>query len=698
MPGRRGFPFYFTLSYLSCSIHVMVRLLATGIGLGLSLVAMSQSIIHKPDTVQVLQEIVVKGYSYDRPLSEVPAAIGYVDTKSLERFSNTSLLPAVNTIPGVRMEERSPGSYRFAIRGSSLRSPFGVREVKMYWNGLPLTDGGGNTYLNLLDFNAIGTAEIIKGPGASLYGAGSGGVMLLTSPTIKEAQAQFSASGGSYGLLRYQIATQEMTNRVKVNVQYGHQQADGYRYNTRMRRDALNANLEFGLTPVQKLSATLFYTDLSYQTPGGLTQAQYNADPRQARANAATLQAGVYNKTFYSGLMHEYRWNSHWSNRTGIYGSYTDFQNPTFLNYEIRKESNVGGRSETQYKVERDRWKGKLTMGGEFQSFWSPVTDYGNTKGKPDTVQVADKLESALALLFVQAELELPASLYLTLGGSATFLHYRFTRLSDAPPSHETRNFNPVFSPRIALLKKLTSQISGYVSVSQGFSAPSLAEVRPSTNTYNNALTPERGTNYEAGFRGNLLDQKVSFDMAVYSFQLNNTIVIQPSGDYINSGRTSQPGVEWYMMWTVISDPNKFFSSLRTWVSYTYNPYRFKNYRVNGVDNSGHRLTGVARDIEVAGVDLISRPGVYVNFTFNHVGDIPVNDANTAFAAGYYLFGARCGYKTGIVKELPLEFFAGVDNALNRRYSLGNDLNAAAGRYFNAAALRNFYVGLKGRF
>src|ERR1700690_1101367 len=121
----------------------------------------------KKDSLTQLGEVVVHAYANDRPLLEVPAAVGLVDAKMLERFNNTSILPAVNTIPGVRMEERSPGSYRFAIRGSSLRSPFGVREVKMYWNGLPLTDGGGNTYLNLLDFNSIGSAEIIKGPGAS---------------------------------------------------------------------------------------------------------------------------------------------------------------------------------------------------------------------------------------------------------------------------------------------------------------------------------------------------------------------------------------------------------------------------------------------------------------------------------------------------------------------------------------------------
>src|SRR5690348_9013143 len=122
------------------------------------------------DSTRFLDEIVIEAYETNRQLNEVPASIGILQTKELQRFNNTSILPAANTIPGVRMEERSPGSYRFSIRGSSLRSPFGVRNVKVYWNGLPFTDGGGNTYLNLLDFDAFGRAEVIKGPGGSLYG------------------------------------------------------------------------------------------------------------------------------------------------------------------------------------------------------------------------------------------------------------------------------------------------------------------------------------------------------------------------------------------------------------------------------------------------------------------------------------------------------------------------------------------------
>jgi iron complex outermembrane receptor protein len=43
---------------------------------------------------------------------------------------------------------------------------------------------------------------------------------------------------------------------------------------------------------------------------------------------------------------------------------------------------------------------------------------------------------------------------------------------------------------------------------------------------------------------------------------------------------------------------------------------------------------------------------------------------------------------------VPFDFFIGMDNILDQRYSLGNDLNAFGGRFYNAAAPRNFYVGL----
>src|SRR5690606_40725816 len=110
-----------------------------------------------------------------------------------------SLTSAINTVSGIRMEERSPGSYRLAMRGSLIRSPFGVRNTKVYMDEMPLTDAGGNTYFNLLDPNAIAAVQVIKGPDGSLFGANSGGVIRIT-PAGFDSNANrlnFQLAGGS---------------------------------------------------------------------------------------------------------------------------------------------------------------------------------------------------------------------------------------------------------------------------------------------------------------------------------------------------------------------------------------------------------------------------------------------------------------------------------------------------------------------
>src|SRR5690606_23243429 len=107
----------------------------------------------------------------NQPLLQAPTSVGIVNAAMLRKQGEGTLLPALNSLPGVRMEERSPGSYRLSLRGSLLRSPWGVRNVKVYMDEFPLTDAGGNTYLNLIDPRSIHRIEILKGPDGSLFGA-----------------------------------------------------------------------------------------------------------------------------------------------------------------------------------------------------------------------------------------------------------------------------------------------------------------------------------------------------------------------------------------------------------------------------------------------------------------------------------------------------------------------------------------------
>ncbi len=278
------------------------------------------------------------------------------------------------------------------------------------------------------------------------------------------------------------------------------------------------------------------------------------------------------------------------------------------------------------------------------------------------------------------------------------FLTYDFTRLDPAPVVDQTRHFDAVFSPRLAVLKKFSGNLSLFTSYSDGFSPPSLAEVRPSTNTFSNTLKAESGNNLEIGARGAIFNERLSYDLVAYDFALRNTIVVQRNEEgadyFINAGKTSQRGVEAFVSYDVGGD-GAAPSPVRIWASYAYQHYRFKDYAPLDTDYSGNALTGVAPPIFSGGVDVSLKERFSINTTVNYVDHIPLNDANTAFAEPYVLVGARVGYDTQLASAGKVQLFAGIDNALDEVYSLGNDLNAFGGRYYNAAMPRNYYAGLR---
>lgn len=653
-------------------------------------------VLLEPTNVQ-LPDLVVKGYASDRPQREVASPVGVLSPQALARFGNTSLLPALNTLPGVRMEERSPGSYRLSVRGSTLRSPFGVRNVKLYWDGIPLTDPSGNTYLNQLDLSNVGRIEVLKGPAGSLYGAGTGGTVLLESTNAQRHRlsATWGATLGSFGLRGVRLSVQSATQQHNSVIGYTRQEAEGYRQQTRMRREVLTLQTRLFADAKRTISVHAFYGDLYYQTPGGLTAAQYAANPRQARPAAGALrgaveqQAAISLKTARLGLSHQYDFDTHWSNHTALYLSHTQAENLAIRNYERRIEPSLGGRSVTTYHTERSGIDYKVSVGVEFQAGIFTNQTFGNRLGAIDTLQTNDEIKVAGGLVFGQAELTLPSHWILTLGGSYNLLRYQFVRLNQRPVAWQRRSFEPVLSPRLALLKQLSPQLSTYASVSQGFSPPTIQEIRPSEGSFNKTLNPEQGTNYEIGLRGSHLHKRLHWELTAYALRLSETIVIRRAADgaefFTNAGSTKQRGVE-------VSASGSPLTWLNVWAAYTLQDYRFGNYVSGTNDFSGKRLTGTPEHTLVSGLDLGKASGWYANITVQLTSKIPLNDANTVYAEAYQLLGLRWGYRLRTNRWTTDVFVAG-DNLLNQRYTLGPDLNAVGGRFFNAAPPRNYIGG-----
>ncbi|MGI4744130.1 MAG: TonB-dependent receptor [Janthinobacterium lividum] len=669
------------------------------------------------DTInaRALPSATVVGYGQRLPLLRTAAGVGVIDQTIIQRFNENSLASAVNTLPGVRLEERATASYRISVRGSTLRSPFGVRNVKLYYFDIPYTEANGTSPLNLLDPAQIGRIEVLKGPAGSVYGAGTGGVVRLENrrPLPGQSRAQVGYSAGSYGLRRFTAAAEvagQGTNYFRA--QYAHQQLSGYRQNSALRREVFALDGETSLSSKQTLAVHALYTDIDYQLPGGLTRAQMEQDPRQARpgtvaAPGTVTQKGAYaSQTGLLGVTHMYRFSEKWSTMATLFGRATHIQTPYLVDFERDASLGGGGRAALNYHTALAGRVLRVQGGGEFQASFLDGSSYQNLAGVPGPLRYNDEISTRMGFVFAQADYELPAGFLLTAGASYNRLRYQIARVSSAatnPTGYVSeRNFQPQVLPRVALLKEITSQISAYASVSTGFSPPTEAELRPSDGSINQGLLAERGTSYEVGSRGTLLGGRLTFDVALFDFELRNTIVSRSDAQgtqlFANSGNTHQRGAEvaasgWLWRPATAASPT-LPAGLRAWGSYAYNHFRFGSYEsATGQSFGGNKLTGTAPHTLSAGLDFSPALGFYLSPTASHQAALPLNDANTDYAAGYWVFGSRAGWRRTVFSKLEVDLYAGVDNAGDRHYSLGNDLNAFGGRYFQPAPGRNYYGG-----
>jgi len=670
------------------------------------------------DTInaRALPNATVVGYGQRLPLLRTAAGIGVIDNTVIQRFNESSLASAVNTLPGVRLEERATASYRISVRGSTLRSPFGVRNVKLYYFDIPFTEANGTTPLNILDPAQIGRIEVLKGPAGSVYGAGTGGVVRLENrrPLAGQSQAQVGYSVGSFGLRRFTASAETSgQNGDYWRAQYAHQQLDGYRQQSGLRRDVFAVDGQLSPSSKQTLAVHALYTDLYYQLPGGLTRTQFEQDPRQARTGTAAApgtvaqQASYASQTGLLGLTHEYRFSDKWSTTATLYGRSTSVQTPYLVDWERDAILGGGARATLNYRGALAGRVLRVQGGGEFQASFTDSRSYQNVGGAPTTLRYDDEITTRTGFVFAQADYELPAGFLLTAGASYNRLRYQIARVSSAATNPTgyiiERSFQPQVSPRLALLKEITSQISAYASVSTGFSPPTEAELRPSDGTISRDLQAERGTSYEVGSRGTLLGGRLIFDVALFDFELRNTIVSRSDAQgvqlFSNAGTTHQRGAEVAAsgyLWqsatpTAGASPA---AGLRLWGSYAYNHFRFGSYEsATGLSYGGNQLTGTAPHTFSAGFDLTQTLGFYLSPTVSHQATLPLNDANTDYAAGYWIFGSRAGWRRTLASRLAVDLYAGIDNAGDRHYSLGNDLNAFGGRYFQSAPGRNYYGG-----
>lgn len=658
-----------------------------------------------------IEPVHIQTYFSQQPLLTYTSSAKVLSAKDIISQAPHSYLSAINNVAGVRMEERSPGSYRLAIRGSMIRSSFGVRNIKIYMDEFSFTDAGGNTYLNLLDPMGTHSLHIHKGPDGSIYGPNSGGIIQLSPNGFEQNlknKAHIQLTGGSYGSL-YQSAgiAHKLGDSYQFSIDQSFSRSNGYRENSGLNKKTIQTAHKWQYTENATLKWFGLYSNMHYQTPGALTQQQYEEDPKMARPDAgampgaSTQQAGIYNTTWFGGINHFVDLSSKWAHQISIFGSATEFENPFITNYEYRKERNMGLRTFLSYKpLATSSLKWNSYLGFEGQKGKYEIKNYDNDKGKATDPQAFDNLYNAQATVFFKNTIQVLDrwTLEASLGWNSQSLSFEET--FPAITTKQKVEIKDAWMPRLGISYLWNDHMAWRASISKGFSPPTIAEVRGSDNVINTGLEPEEGTNYEIGWRWHTHDRSWIADLSTYVYKMKNGIIRQMDEQgadfYRNAGVINQKGMEASLLAYLLKpDSKRKVNSIYMDTNLTLQRYRFGDYKVGKDDFTGNNVTAVPEYIWSSSISIDLWDRYQLNVLHNLTSSLPLNDANTFYSKSYDLLQAKLEYNRTISGLGNFTAYLGTDNLLNEKYSLGNDINAFGNRFFNASPPRNYYVGVR---
>ncbi|RZJ44220.1 MAG: TonB-dependent receptor, partial [Chryseobacterium sp.] len=323
----------------------------------------------KRDSATLISEVKIDAYKKPTSFITSTKSVSVVSENLLNQNPPERLLESINQIAGARMEERSPGSYRISLRGSTLRSPFGVRNVKVYLDDFILSDASGNTYFNVISPELINRMEIFKGPESGDFGAATGGTVLLQTQNSENTSANLSV--GSYGTFNESVNFSKQSGKHFFQIFQNYYRTDSYREQSAVERKQIFIKDNFQYSKNAQLKAMILLSDIDYQTPGGLTLEQMQLNRKQARPKTATVpgareqDAGIRNKMILAGISHELKIIPNLSHFVLVQGSYVDFENPFITNFENRFESNFALRTHLNYQQNWEKVSAEWRLGFE---------------------------------------------------------------------------------------------------------------------------------------------------------------------------------------------------------------------------------------------------------------------------------------------------------------------------------------------
>lgn len=673
------------------------------------------------ETIQ-FDSISVTATKVETGTKEISQSIAVVNAQTIEDKNVLDVSRALENIPGVNVESstNSP-SPRLIIRGAGLKASYGVREIMVIKDGVPMTDPDSFTRFDYIDMQDVESIEVQKGPGSiSAINTTGGVIQLITKSVFKEDTNSIKLGLGDDGQRNLNLKLREkLTDSDFVSMTFSKRNIDnGWRDNNAF--DSTQVSFKHGhiFSDDATLETELAYTESNLELPASMTRAEFEifkATGEQHNTSSPWQYTARDSKILSLNTKYEKEMGD-WTYKPRFYINHWEHFHPvTGIINDADKNYVYGVDLEADYHHKLFESDATLVMGATGKQDRSDdakkyqyadvvlggggriVKTLSNNKGA--LANTEDSLASLYGIYametfspFDKTTIDISSRVdklvFDVSGNETSYFNYSTGKYSAGAGAYALDKSYTLLSSKIGLTFALTDATNIYTSIAFANQAPTTSEL-----TDNESLDKTKSINYEIGLKTRTGD--FSYDVAIYQNDIKDEIIqIKDAGGntiYDNAGQTQKRGFEFLGTYRV----NK---ELSLGLSYAYSDFIYKSFQ------------------EKVGAAFVSRDG-------NHLPYIPKNqyglEANYKMDNGfkarvqtktwgsYYLDNANSGKYDGydFVTDVMLGYELkahliqlNINNIFDKYYASQAEKSVYGVESYKAAAPRSAMVSYRYKF
>jgi len=672
----------------------------------------------KVDTLSYeTDDVVVTATRVEKKIIDIPYPVIRINNTQYEYARRITFGDVAENVAGLFLQNRYGNhDVRVSIRGFGSRSNSGIRGVRILLDGIPESEPDGQTRIEAIDFNSVGSIEIVKGNSSSLYTNAPGGVINFINDINYPYSfvTQFNEFG-SYELRQNGLKFGVRTDKYAFMGTYSYHNYQGYRPHSQDYWNIFNTVVDLVPGDGTNLKVLGYFVDGLIKLPGSLTLDQFNEDPYQANQRDVNRDAKRITRKGRIGLLFntDFGGSKYHSFEILPYGTIKYFER-TAAEYRIIDRYGIGSSLRYIYKAPIAKLDNEFSVGGDVLYQAGPVeyfNNIGGTKGD-QLLALVDENISNYGIYFSE-NLELyNKQLYMLLTGRYDYIYFKNTDQLLGTRSY-SRSFNQ-FTPKLALNYKLTQSVAIYTSYGYSFDSPAANELDnyPTSSVpgvlLNPDLNPQKSGNFEIGIKGNIINPEqrffsnIIFEATFFNIMIDDEIIpFEVYGDvfYRNAAQTNRTGLE-------IGGSVNVIGGLSLQASYTYSNFVYDEYTAYTINED---LTTEEEDFSGNKPPSIPDNNLFVALAYNHsltqhitgfvrgsvryVSGMYVDDANSAKTEGYTLLNAGVGFDI-VFGKFNVLLSGGLNNLLDEVYVGFININSTNGQYYEAGEPYSWYAGL----